>query len=170
MSVFNEEQLFELQDIIKSYFKLVLNYVKTRDVKSPNFGTSGSNGLDVFIPNDFEPTMLLPQKSILIDMGIHFRIEGPYGLQVNNKSGVAVKKELVYGAHLIDQDYTGELKVNLINVGRNSQELNPGDKIVQLLPVFKPEVELIEFHELEQMLNGFETERGFGGFGSTGVK
>ena len=145
-----------------------LNYYTSKDVRNPEIGTSGSLGIDVFTPMDFQDTTIHPGESVLIDMGIHFKIEGPFGLQVNNKSGVSVKKTLIHGAELIDQDYIGELKVHLINVGKYHQTIGPDEKIVQLVPIYKPFVNLVKHEDFDSMVSGFDTERGFGGFGSTG--
>lgn len=99
--------------------------------------------------------------SATIDTGVHVELtEGTAGLLVS-KSGLNVKYNLT-STGLIDEGYTGSIKVKLYNHGWNGYYIEPGDKISQLviLTALKPELELVE--ELE------ETDRGDGGFGSTG--
>jgi dUTP pyrophosphatase len=87
-----------------------------------------------------------------------------------NKSGVATKKNLQVGACVIDEDYQGEIHIHLINVGCDPTSIDPGDKIIQLvlLPTVYESVEITETEE--SLWKGKLTERGGGGFGSTGNK
>ena len=147
----------------------VLKICKVRRVKTPTRGTSLSAGLDFYIPEDFPGTVHLPpQLSINIPSGIKVKIPHGYCLWFRNKSGVAVKKDLRVGAEIVDEDYQGEVHIHLTNVGMEIQELRPGEKIVQalLVPVMYAGVEEVE-SELE-LYGGEETQRGEGGFGSTG--
>ena len=155
---------------MKNIPDLNIKYELLCDVRPPDIGTKGSLGIDVFIPNDFEPIILGTiyngnKSDIVIKMGIKFEIDGPYGLQVNNKSGISTKLTLIHGAELIDNDYRGELMVHIINAGRNPQMLEPGMKIVQLLPILKPSVTLTQVDSVST-----DTERGEGRFGSTDNK
>lgn len=142
-----------------------LNFYKTKDVKTPEIGTQGSAGIDFFIPNDFEPTILEPQHDIKINLGIVTEFEEGLALIAHNKSGVATKMKLVVGACVIDSDYRGDIHAHLINTGTEPVKLEPGMKIVQFIlqPYVKPEIT-----ELDHMPG--DTERGAGGFGSTGTK
>lgn len=142
-----------------------LNFYKTKDVKTPEIGTQGSAGIDFFIPNDFEPTILEPQHDIKINLGIVTEFEEGLALIAHNKSGVATKMKLVVGACVIDSDYRGDIHAHLINTGTEPVKLEPGMKIVQFIlqPYVKPEIT-----ELDYMPG--DTERGAGGFGSTGTK
>ena len=87
-----------------------------------------------------------------------------------NKSGIATKKGLSVGACVIDEDYQGEIHIHLTNISNNSTTIEGGDKIVQclILPINYEGVEIVESED--QMWNGEVTERGSGGFGSTGTK
>lgn len=87
-----------------------------------------------------------------------------------NKSGVATKKGIDVGACVIDEDYQGEIHIHLMNVSNKSTALSPGEKIAQclLMPVVYEPVELVE--DEETLWEGKVTERGEGGFGSTGTK
>ena len=147
-----------------------MKIAKVRDVKTPIRGTKKSAGLDFFIPNDFPGThFLIPGQSINIASGIHVQVPKGYALIVMNKSGVALKKGLQVGACVIDEDYQGEVHLHVINIGGDVTEINPGEKLVQmiLLKVLYAGVEVIE---TLQELYPEESDRAAGGFGSTGVK
>lgn len=148
----------------------MLRFSKVRDVKNPVRGTENSAGIDFFIPNDHPITTVPAGAQINIPSGIHLDLIGSgledYALVFFNKSGVATKKNLQVGACVVDADYQGEVHLNVMNVGELDQILNPGDKIVQgiLLPVEYDMVEEIPFADLYDRT----TQRGDGGFGSTG--
>lgn len=145
----------------------MLKYVKVRDVKDPNRGTPLSAGIDFFVPNDHNLIIIEPQRDVLIASGIHVKIPADHVLIAFNKSGIAVKKGLVVGACVIDEDYQGEIHIHLTNSGDTVQTVKPGDKIVQflLLPVALDTPK--EVSCLELLYNEI-TQRGSGGFGSTG--
>lgn len=75
-----------------------LKYVKVRDVKDPEYGTPGSAGIDLYIPNDFREIALLEGDDALIPSGLKFDIPNGTVLTIFNKSGVATKKRLQVGA------------------------------------------------------------------------
>ena len=83
-----------------------------------------------------------------------------------NKSGVALKKNLFVGACVVDEDYQGEIHLHVVNVGTQSITIEGGEKLVQLvlLPVFYDTIEELKQEEWFSTT----TERGAGGFGSTG--
>jgi len=140
-----------------------------RDVKTPNRGTEASAGLDFYVPNDYDGrTVLKPGESILIPSGIRANVPKGFMLTAFNKSGISMKKSLIVGAAVVDEDYQGEIHIHLLNAGWLDAIFAPGDKIVQfiLVPVSYANVEVVE------NINLFEnvSERGVGGFGSTGTK
>ena len=143
-----------------------MKIVKTRDVKTPSRGTPGSVGIDFYIPEDFKPTKVWPGKDILIPSGVIARVPTGYGLVAMNKSGIATKQNLIYGAQLVDPDYTGEIHLHVINVGDKVVDILPGQKLLQfaLIPVSFEDVEVVE------KLDDIKTERKDGGFGSTGLQ
>jgi len=118
------------------------------------------------------------QGRILIPAGVHVNLEslrnsydlGPFGvgLFVNNKSGVGTKKGFDRLAETIDEDYQGEIHISIVNTGTRQQEIKPGDKIVQM--VLKPVLYSKPIKKDFDKLYTKETERGTGGFGSTGDK
>jgi dUTP pyrophosphatase len=147
-----------------------MKILKTRDVKTPTRGTAQSAGLDFYVPNDFPGThYLATSQSLNIPSGIKANVPEGYALIVMNKSGVALKKGLQVGACVIDEDYQGEIHLHVTNVGDEVAEIKPGEKLVQMLliPVLYAEVE--EVHKEEDLFDA-ETERGAGGFGSTGTE
>lgn len=157
---------------------------KTRDVKTPNRGSAGSAGIDLFVPNGSIPVKkgdlydlrddvaIAPGKSVLIASGIKANIPEGHALIAFNKSGVAVKHNLLVGACVIDEDYTGEIHIDLKNVGEDVVIIEPGDKLIQLLclPINYVPVEEVDSEEECFGSKLEESERGAGGFGSTGTK
>lgn len=150
----------------------MLRFSKVRDVKDPVRGTEQSAGIDFFVPNDLELIKVYPGCQINIPSGIHLDLIGSgledYALIFFNKSGIATKRDLQVGACVVDADYQGEVHLNVMNVGKQIRIIMPGDKIVQgiLLPVEYDMTEEIPFADLYDRT----TQRGDGGFGSTGEK
>jgi dUTP pyrophosphatase len=87
-------------------------------------------------------------------------------LQVMNKSGIASKRQLVTGACVVDEGYTGEIFVNLHNIGPEPQEIKPGEKIAQgvFVKIEKPTLYEVKHDNIYE----FKTSRGSGALGSTG--
>ena len=139
---------------------------KVREVKTPTRGTEKSAGIDFYMPNGFSET-IEPGQSCLVPSGIKANIPTGYALIAFNKSGVAVKKNLYVGACVVDEDYQGEIHINLTNVGTKTTTIESGEKIIQLVlvPVFYDDIEVVD----ENALFKTQSERGTGGFGSTGV-
>jgi len=116
-------------------------------------------GYDLRTPRD---CYVSERKHCVIDTGVHMAIPKGYVGFLKSKSGLNVRDHLT-GEGVIDSGYTGSVVVKLYrNADRGGKHFKRGDKIIQivLLPIIKPEIELVE--ELE------ETERGDNGFGSTG--
>ena len=160
-----------------------MKFAKVRDVKSPERGTEKSAGIDFFIPNDFVKTSVNPGEDILIPSGIKAKLPEHYMLMAAEKSGVVTSKQacekagrkpkqgafssiIIIGAKIVDGDYQGEIHIHLINVGKDAVTLYPGMKIAQfiLVPVLYDELEEC----LEEELFKEVSDRGDGGFGSTG--
>lgn len=139
----------------------ILKFKKlSADAKAPVRGTPGSSGLDVFTPID----VTVPARGdVLIPLDIAFDIPFGWDLAVYNKSGVSTKKHLSKGAELIDSDYTGNCHIHFFNHSDNDVVFHKGDKISQLV---MREVWMGDLEEVEEIVK--DTERGAGGFGSTG--
>ena len=139
---------------------------RVRDVKLPTRGTAESAGIDFYVPNDFEAKLISPGQKAFIPSGIKADVPTGHALIAFNKSGVALKKNLFVGACVVDEDYQGEIHLHVVNVGKESTSIGPGEKLVQLVlvPVFYDRIEEVD---QEDLFSG-STERGSGGFGSTG--
>ena len=143
-----------------------MQFAKTREVKSPQRAHDTDVGIDFFVPEDFKTVKLNKGDSVLIPSGIKVNVPKGYALIAFNKSGVALKKGLMVGACVVDPGYQGEIFINLLKVTGDTVEINAGDKIVQfvLLPVVQDNLCLVQ----ESELFSSNTDRGSGGFGSTG--
>ncbi len=131
----------------------------------PEYETSQSAGMD--LRADLEETVLLdPGGRTLIPTGLYIEIPVGYEAQVRPRSGLALKRGLTVlnAPGTIDADYRGELGVILVNLSQEVQTVEPGERIAQLLFAPVTRGQLVEVDVLS------ETERGRGGFGSTGVK
>ena len=126
----------------------------------PTRATSGSAGYDLTAIRD---DVIEPGCRKLLPIGIAIKLpEGVYG-RIAPRSGLAVKKGIQVGAGVIDPDYTGEIHVLLFNHGTEPFEVHNGDRIAQLI------LERFEFREVILVDSLTQTDRGAGGFGSTGV-
>lgn len=174
-----------------------IQFTKIRDVKSPNRANKHDAGTDFFIPN-FDKEFLKdiatknknvfvshfideegnksakftipPFRDILIPSGIKVNIldKNTY-LAANNKSGVATKYKLDFGASVIDADYQGEIHIHVVNQSDKEVVLQTGQKIIQFIHKEYIQTQWEEISNEEY--NKIETsDRGAGGFASTGEK
>lgn len=132
----------------------------------PHRATEGSAGLDLCACID-EPITLAGGETALIPTGLAIALpSAQYGAFVFARSGLSIKHGigLLNSVGVIDSDYRGEIKVGVINQIKETYTIQPGERIAQLvvMPVSTMPVE--EAESLD------ETERGEGGFGSTGIK
>ncbi|MBO5364475.1 MAG: dUTP diphosphatase [Clostridia bacterium] len=132
-------------------------------VQRPEYATSGSAGMDLSAAMDEAVTVPAGGRA-LVPTGIAMQIPAGYGGFVFPRSGLSYKKgiSMCNCVGVIDSDYTGEIKVAVHNISQEDYTINPGDRIAQLVFLPVPQAELIECESLD------ETERGSGGFGSTG--
>ncbi|MBR3053206.1 MAG: dUTP diphosphatase [Firmicutes bacterium] len=131
----------------------------------PKYETPLSAGFDIaaWLPDG--PVTLGPGERYLVPTGIFMELPEGYEAQVRARSGLAVKHGigLVNGIGTIDADYRGEVRVALINWGKEPFLINDGDRIAQIV------INRFEQAEFECAEELSETERGAGGFGHTGV-
>ena len=131
----------------------------------PAYETSGAAGMDLraAVPED-APVRLEPRERALIPTGLMIALPAGHEGQVRPRSGLAIKHgiSLVNTPGTIDEDYRGEVHVPLINHGNEPFVVNRGERIAQLVVVPVTQVAIAEVEELDA------TERGSGGFGSTG--
>lgn len=146
-----------------------LYFCKVRDVKSPAKAHPFDAGFDFFIPNDYGTRLLPPGSDILIPSGIKVDVPEGYALIAKNKSGVATKQKLRTGAAVVDSGYTGEVHIHLFNDGPIDIHLQGGMKIVQFVLVQIGTHQSCEISQEEYEKRTNKSERGEGGFGSTGV-
>lgn len=151
---------------------MYLRYSKIRDVKSPERANYGDAGMDFYIPNDFKPVVLKFGDKLLVQSGIKLEIPIGWAMVFFNKSGIATKRGLLVGAQVIDHGYTGEVGLHVVCASSDmTTTLEPGQKLVQGLMLqvgaFVPQ-EVTE-NELYQEVPALGSNRGSGGYGSTGV-
>ena len=130
----------------------------------PEYKTPLSAGMDLKA-NISDPVKLNPMERILIPTGLYIALPEGYGADIKTRSGLALKYGIIVlnGDGLIDADYRNEIGVILFNACNEPFLINPGDRIAQMTVTKYEKVEWKEVSELD------ETERGKGGFGSTGV-
>jgi deoxyuridine 5'-triphosphate nucleotidohydrolase len=147
-----------------------LHYCKVREVRSPERGTGLSAGIDFYVPYDFKSRYLLTNQSVNIPSGIKIDFVKScltdHCLYFCNKSGVAAGMNLLVGACLVDADYQGEIHLDVHNVGGSPVDIIPGMKLTQALLMPISYADMIETDE--SVMFDTATERGDGGFGSTG--
>lgn len=145
--------------------KLVIKRMENaKDLPIPQYMTLGSAGMDLYANVD-DTVIINPNEIKIIPTGIAIALPNCYEAQIRPRSGLAAKYgiSLVNTPGTIDSDYRGEIKVIMINFGTNPFEVKRGDRIAQMV-INKIEIpEIVEVEELD------ETERGKGGFGSTGL-
>jgi dUTP pyrophosphatase len=175
-----------------------LKICRVRNVKLPTRATSGSCGYDLYIPQDLvrldfnkmaeiikiDPRIefdyntgylknifIAPGEEVLIPSGIKVKVPEGYTLKIENKSSIATVKDLIVGACIIDQDYEGEVLINLHNVSNKKVAvLQPNDKMCQMVlyKINTPEIEEVETPT--ELFKGNNSERQEGGFGSSGAQ
>ena len=137
----------------------------SNNIPLPKYETEGSSGMDL-TANVNKVIEIQPGKSEIIPTGLALSIPKNYEIQIRPRSGLAAKNQIsvLNTPGTIDEDYRGEIKVILINLGEKKFKIEKGLRIAQMVlcPVIKAELE--EVDELD------ETKRGTGGFGSTGIK
>lgn len=175
-----------------------LYITKVRDVKTPTRGTSLSAGIDFYLPKltdeftkelncknpkcDFEVNtevdgsnflVLFPGHRINIPSGIkvHFGKYNQSALIAANKSGLSTKYGIQFTAQVVDADYQGEVHIGIVNLGKDPVKFKEGDKMIQFVqtPVIVNKLEEVSNEEYKELWDNTDaSERGEGGFGSTG--
>jgi dUTP pyrophosphatase len=129
----------------------------------PAYETLHAAGMDIRASLD-EPVTLKPFERALVSTGLFIELPPGYEAQIRPRSGLAAKKGITVlnSPGTVDSDYRGEVKVILVNLSQEEFVVNDGERIAQMIVARHERVEWEETSEL------FETERGAGGFGSTG--
>lgn len=130
----------------------------------PDYQTAGAAGMDLHACID-EPVTMQPGERKLIPTGLAISLPHGYEAQIRARSGMSIKHgmTMVNGVGTIDADYRGEIGVLMINLGQEVFEIEPDMRVAQMIIA---RYERAEWHEVETL---DDTERGEGGFGSTGI-
>tara|TARA_B100000963_G_C22633001_1_gene675987 strand:- start:2500 stop:2940 length:441 start_codon:yes stop_codon:yes gene_type:complete len=137
----------------------------SKKVSLPKYETSGSSGMDLAanIENSLD---IKPGETAIIPTGLALSIPNGFEVQIRPRSGLAAKKKIsvLNTPGTIDSDYRGEIKIILINLGKDIFKVETGLRIAQMVvcPVVKADLQEVDDLKI--------TDRGTGGFGSTGVK
>jgi len=137
----------------------------SKEVSLPKYETKGSSGMD--LAADINTIISIePGKTAVIPTGLALSIPKGFEVQIRPRSGLAAKHKIsvLNTPGTIDADYRGEIKVILINLGKDSFKVEKGLRIAQMVVCPVVQAQLKEVNDLN------ETERGKGGFGSTGTK
>ncbi|XP_055518648.1 deoxyuridine 5'-triphosphate nucleotidohydrolase-like isoform X1 [Leucoraja erinacea] len=139
----------------------VLKFAKlSENAQRPTRGSERAAGYDLYSAYDY---VILPQDKVIAKTDIQIALPSGFYGRVAPRSGLAAKHFIDVGAGVIDEDYRGNVGVVLFNFGKESFEVKKGDRIAQLI------CERICYPELEELKSLDETERGAGGFGSSGT-
>ena len=153
----------------QDFYKLKFNFVNKSTNEDPAYATNGSSGFDLRADLK-EPITIRVGRTAIVPTGLFFEIPDNFEIQIRPRSGLAAKNSVTVlnTPGTIDADYRGEIKVILINHGTEDFTINNGDRIAQAViasVIAKNVVNLIRVDEISS-----ETERGTGGFGSSGTK
>jgi len=137
----------------------------SKEVSLPKYETSGSSGMDLAANIDANIN-IDPGKTAIIPTGLALSIPKGFEVQIRPRSGLAAKQKIsvLNTPGTIDADYRGEIKVILINLGHEPFKVEKGLRIAQMVVCPIVQAQLKEVDDLSK------TERGKGGFGSTGTK
>jgi dUTP pyrophosphatase len=143
---------------------LVLKYVNKSDNKEPEYAYSTDSGFDLRSNVDIT---LEPLERALVPTGLYFDVPKNMEIQVRPKSGLAIKRGLTVlnTPGTVDYGYTGEIKVILINLSNETQEIKVGDKVAQAVICPVTQGYLVNFEKVDEIN---EKDRNENGFGSTG--
>ena len=137
----------------------------SKEISLPKYETAGSSGMDL-AANIAGNINIDPGKTAIIPTGLALSVPKGFEVQIRPRSGLAAKKKIsvLNTPGTIDSDYRGEIKVILINLGQEAFKVEKGLRIAQMVVCPVVEAQIKEVEDLS------ETERGKGGFGSTGSK
>lgn len=142
-----------------------INIINKSQHDLPSYGTVASAGVDLRA-NIEEPIRVESLEKVIVPTGLFIEIPIGYEAQVRPRSGLAFKHGITVlnSPGTIDADYRGEIKVILVNLSKETFVIENGERIAQMVIAAHEQAEWVEVKELG------DTDRGAGGFGSTGVK
>jgi dUTP pyrophosphatase len=149
------------------FSKIKIDFINQTDNQDPDWETSGSAGFDL---RASEHGSIKPNEFKVVPTGLFFDLPIGFEMQIRPRSGLAAKHGITVlnSPGTIDSDYTGEIKVILINHGDKIFEVAKGDRIAQAVIASVTAKNIIALNKVNEITK--ETDRGIGGFGSTGIK
>ena len=137
----------------------------SKNIELPRYETNGSSGMDLSA-NIEKQIKIEPGKTSIIPTGISVSIPKNFEIQIRSRSGLAAKSQIsvLNSPGTIDSDYRGELKIIFANFSNEKYYISHGDRVAQMVcaKIYQP-----EFVEVDHLAS---SERGVGGFGSTGMR
>ena len=166
---FGSDSLDDLNNNNIDNYKIKLDFVNKSNNQNPEYATKGSSGFDLRASLT-EPIIIDSGKYKLIPTGLYFNIPENMEIQIRSRSGLAAKDGVcvLNSPGTIDCDYTGEIKIILINHGEHKFTINNGDRIAQAVVATVIGKQFIKMSQVDKIEKN--TDRSDGGFGSTGVK
>ena len=152
----------------KDQYKIGVSFANKSDNPDPEYATNGSSGFD--LRANLEEALIIPAGGrFMVPTGLFFNIPDNFEIQVRPRSGLAAKHgvTVLNTPGTVDADYRGEVKVILINHGPDFT-IKHGDRIAQAVVATVMSKSIINLNKVDDI--DTDTERGAGGFGSTGTK
>jgi dUTP pyrophosphatase len=151
----------------EDYYKIKLRFSNKSTNEDPQYATAGSSGFDLRA-NLTESISIKAGSRAIVPTGLFFEIPDNFEIQVRPRSGLAAKNGITVlnTPGTIDADYRGEIKVILINLGDEDFMISHGDRIAQAVVASVTAKNIINLTKVSEIST--DTERGEGGFGSTG--
>ena len=157
-------------DYNKKFPKIEIKFVNTSENPDPIWAKEGDSGFDLRanLPNNEKEIVLQPLERMLIPTGLYFELPIGYELQIRPRSGHSFKTGLMAILGTVDTGYRGEVKVIMVNLNKEPQKIEQGERIAQGVVTSRLSDEFGKMVKLNSVEELSETERGSGGFGSTG--
>ena len=151
-------------------YKIEIKYVNTSKNEEPTGAKEGDSGFDLRanLPDGKKEITLQPFERILIPTGLYFELPDGFELQVRPRSGHSLKTGLMAILGTVDTGYRGEVKVIMINLNKEPQKIEQGERVAQGVVTSRISNDFGRLIKLDSVKQLTETERGSGGFGSTG--
>lgn len=168
MDDFNKEFNGQMALAQEDSFKFKINFKNESTNPDPEYATAGSSGFDLRANLKDTPMKIHQGERAIVPTGLFFELPENFEIQVRPRSGLAAKNgvTVLNTPGTIDADYRGEIKVILINLGEQPFEIFHGDRIAQAVVASVTAKNIINLNRVTEISQ--DTERGSGGFGSTG--
>ena len=168
MDDFNKEFNSQMPLSVAEQFKFKINFKNESTNPDPEYATAGSSGFDLRANLEDTPMKIYQGERAMVPTGLFFELPENFEIQVRPRSGLAAKNgvTVLNTPGTVDADYRGEIKVILINLGEQPFEIFHGDRIAQGVVASVTAKNIIKLKRVTEISEN--TERGTGGFGSTG--